>query len=374
MINNLEKECDRLLEIIGALNRKVKLSYFDQISFYTLLICVGEQTGRYSEEEIQTLRNMIVPYDDTKQQDGDRTIFLEKFDSFYARNSELLKRSESLKDGIVTSIQESLQTYKKHFPNEEVLAVEEYCSMLFPDLFNSGLECSDPLSVENEQGGQNNSNVYIYAEAASGLMVRIPKDQYPEWKKVQEQIKAGTYKPTEKDLAIKEELRKRITGDNGKTNGKDDRVSLHPKTVENVNQSEQSQTEGKESQPVSQTSGVEKESKASPQNKLTYFDVTAFLLMLFEGIARFVVILVLTIANLDYFSIYVNDIGLIELGYLLIISEVAYLVYCFIMSAKFFKSKNRGTSFVRKMVILVTVSFISGILLLYGEVSKNTGT
>lgn len=35
---------------------------------------------------------------------------------------------------------------------------------------------------------------YIYAEAANGLMVRIPLDKYPAWQKAQEEIKAGKRK------------------------------------------------------------------------------------------------------------------------------------------------------------------------------------
>ena len=32
---------------------------------------------------------------------------------------------------------------------------------------------------------------YVYAESANGLMVRIPKDRYPQWKATQDRIKAG---------------------------------------------------------------------------------------------------------------------------------------------------------------------------------------
>lgn len=35
---------------------------------------------------------------------------------------------------------------------------------------------------------------YIYAEAANGLTVRIPAERYPQWKAVQEEIKAGKRK------------------------------------------------------------------------------------------------------------------------------------------------------------------------------------
>ena len=32
---------------------------------------------------------------------------------------------------------------------------------------------------------------YLYVEAANGLMVRIPKDRYPEWKAAQDRIRNG---------------------------------------------------------------------------------------------------------------------------------------------------------------------------------------
>ena len=32
---------------------------------------------------------------------------------------------------------------------------------------------------------------YIYATAANGLEVRIPADKYPQWKKAQDEIRAG---------------------------------------------------------------------------------------------------------------------------------------------------------------------------------------
>ena len=45
---------------------------------------------------------------------------------------------------------------------------------------------------------------YLYVEAANGLMVRIPKDRYPEWKAAQDRQRAGE-KPdvsqTAKELA-----------------------------------------------------------------------------------------------------------------------------------------------------------------------------
>lgn len=33
--------------------------------------------------------------------------------------------------------------------------------------------------------------IYIYTKAANGLMVRIPEDRYEEWKKRQDEIRAG---------------------------------------------------------------------------------------------------------------------------------------------------------------------------------------
>lgn len=35
---------------------------------------------------------------------------------------------------------------------------------------------------------------YIYATAANGLEVRIPADKYPQWKKAQDEIRAGKRK------------------------------------------------------------------------------------------------------------------------------------------------------------------------------------
>ena len=32
---------------------------------------------------------------------------------------------------------------------------------------------------------------YVYATAANGLEVRIPKDKYPEWKAAQDKLRAG---------------------------------------------------------------------------------------------------------------------------------------------------------------------------------------
>lgn len=45
---------------------------------------------------------------------------------------------------------------------------------------------------------------YIYAEAANGMTVRIPEDKYPQWKKTQDEIRAGTYK---RDPRMVEQLR-----------------------------------------------------------------------------------------------------------------------------------------------------------------------
>ena len=35
---------------------------------------------------------------------------------------------------------------------------------------------------------------YIYATAANGLEVRIPEDKYPQWKKAQDELRAGKRK------------------------------------------------------------------------------------------------------------------------------------------------------------------------------------
>ena len=32
---------------------------------------------------------------------------------------------------------------------------------------------------------------YIYATAANGLVVRIPADKYPQWKRAQDELRAG---------------------------------------------------------------------------------------------------------------------------------------------------------------------------------------
>ena len=45
---------------------------------------------------------------------------------------------------------------------------------------------------------------YVYATAANGMEVRIPKDKYPEWKAAQDKLRAGERLPesqTAKQLA-----------------------------------------------------------------------------------------------------------------------------------------------------------------------------
>lgn len=51
---------------------------------------------------------------------------------------------------------------------------------------------------------------YVYAEAANGLMVRIPKDKYPQWKETQDRIRAG--EKIEPNPEIVARLRSLISG------------------------------------------------------------------------------------------------------------------------------------------------------------------
>jgi hypothetical protein len=44
----------------------------------------------------------------------------------------------------------------------------------------------------------------VYATAANGLEVRIPKDKYPQWKKRQDELRAGK---TESDPETVRQLR-----------------------------------------------------------------------------------------------------------------------------------------------------------------------
>ena len=48
---------------------------------------------------------------------------------------------------------------------------------------------------------------FVYATAANGLTVRIPADQYKNWKAEQDKIRAGTSKPNPQML---EQLRSRM--------------------------------------------------------------------------------------------------------------------------------------------------------------------
>jgi hypothetical protein len=54
------------------------------------------------------------------------------------------------------------------------------------------------------------SKEYIYATAANGIEVRIPKDKYPAWKATQDKIRAG--EKVEPDPEIVKQLRSLMTG------------------------------------------------------------------------------------------------------------------------------------------------------------------
>ena len=54
------------------------------------------------------------------------------------------------------------------------------------------------------------SKEYIYATAANGIEVRIPKDKYPAWKATQDRIRAG--EKVEPDPEIVKQLRFLMTG------------------------------------------------------------------------------------------------------------------------------------------------------------------
>lgn len=57
---------------------------------------------------------------------------------------------------------------------------------------------------------QQSKGPYIYARAANGMLVRIPADKYQSWKKAQDEIRAGTYKP---DSQIVERLTTLMRGE-----------------------------------------------------------------------------------------------------------------------------------------------------------------
>lgn len=57
-----------------------------------------------------------------------------------------------------------------------------------------GRDIRDLRKSKNEVPHQ--EKVY-YAKAANGMMVRVPASKYENWKRVQDQIRAGTYKPDE---------------------------------------------------------------------------------------------------------------------------------------------------------------------------------
>lgn len=85
--------------------------------------------------------------------------------------------------------------------NRGTTTCEVYPDEIPNDIILERTPCEEYRENPSEEKG------YLYAEAANGLMVRVPEDRYEDWKKEQDEIRAEEERKRQRKRQHAEELR-----------------------------------------------------------------------------------------------------------------------------------------------------------------------
>lgn len=69
-----------------------------------------------------------------------------------------------------------------------------------------------PKQRSGKKRNDDSDDVYVYAEAANGMTVRIPLKNFDQWQKAQEEIKKKQYEPTQEEIEFARKLRDLMEG------------------------------------------------------------------------------------------------------------------------------------------------------------------
>lgn len=69
-----------------------------------------------------------------------------------------------------------------------------------------------PKRRSDKKRNDDSDDVYVYAEAANGMTVRIPLKNFDQWQKAQEAIKKKQYEPTQEEIEFARKLRDLMDG------------------------------------------------------------------------------------------------------------------------------------------------------------------